>query len=104
MLQIYLIARSQFDAKAFLEFLERHDMSWRRSSHATSNEELVEAAGRVCYMSFGERQSPRDNAEYIAHHCCPSYWDAARGRGHFPGYWTRSGSGGDEVPGSCCPD
>ncbi len=27
----------------------------------------MEAAGRVCYMSFGVHQSPRTNAEYIRH-------------------------------------
>ncbi len=26
----------------------------------------MEVAGRVCYMSFGEHQSPRTNAEYVA--------------------------------------
>jgi len=31
----------------------------------TQAEEIVEAAGRVCYMSFGKAQSPRTNAEYI---------------------------------------
>lgn len=32
---------------------------------ATAPEELVEVAGRVCSMSFGENQSPRTNAEYV---------------------------------------
>ena len=67
MRRVYLIAWSQFDEKAFQAFLEHHDATWRRSDHATSNEELVEVAGRICYMSFGERQSRRNNVEYITH-------------------------------------
>src|SRR5437867_8710089 len=67
MVEIYVIGRSHFDANAFLRFLERRDEKWRRSDNVSSADELVEAAGRVCYMSFGPRQSPRDNADYIAH-------------------------------------
>jgi thymidylate synthase (FAD) len=40
-------------------------MDWRRSAGAGQAEELIEAAGRVCYMSFGVNQSERSNVEYI---------------------------------------
>ncbi len=40
-------------------------MEWIRSPRATETEEIVEIAGRVCYMSFGDKQSPRRNGDYI---------------------------------------
>jgi thymidylate synthase (FAD) len=64
---VYLVARPQFDAERFLAFLQHENERWQRSEGATPSEEIVEAAGRICYMSFGDRQAPRSNAEYIAH-------------------------------------
>jgi thymidylate synthase (FAD) len=65
--RVSLIARTHFDAETFGAFLRRLDTDWKRSPEATEMEELVEAAGRVCYMSFGTRQSPKTNEEYIRH-------------------------------------
>jgi thymidylate synthase (FAD) len=42
------------------------DARWQEDGNATDAERLVEFAGRVCYLSFGRQQSPRNNAEYIA--------------------------------------
>jgi thymidylate synthase (FAD) len=39
--------------------------SWNRSIGATHPEELVELAGRICYMSFGKSQSPKTTAKFI---------------------------------------
>ncbi|MBU1392340.1 MAG: FAD-dependent thymidylate synthase [Gammaproteobacteria bacterium] len=65
-LKIFEISKPNFNASAFEEFLQQEGFIWNRSSD-NEIEELVEAAGRVCYMSFGDgRQSPRDNSEYIA--------------------------------------
>lgn len=63
--KIYLIGRSQFRAEHFVTFLQSEATQWHRTSGATEPEEIVEVAGRVCYMSFGEKQSPRSNGEYI---------------------------------------
>jgi thymidylate synthase (FAD) len=63
--KIHLIGRSQFDEKAFFSFLQEEQVDWRRTEQATQAEELVEVAGRTCYMSFGEAQSGRSNSEYI---------------------------------------
>lgn len=41
-------------------------MNWHRTLQATASEEIVEVSGRVCYMSFGERQSPRTTPEYVS--------------------------------------
>ena len=63
--QVRLLARPAFDVGAVLAFLTAEGREWRRSADATPAEEIVEIAGRVCYMSFGERQSPRNNFQYI---------------------------------------
>jgi thymidylate synthase (FAD) len=63
--KIYLIGRSQFDEGAFLAFLNEEGLDWRRTPEATPQEELVEVAGRTCYMSFGPAQSSRTNREYL---------------------------------------
>jgi thymidylate synthase (FAD) len=63
--RIFLIGRPQFDIDAFISFLADEQMDWHRTSGATIPEEIVEVAGRVCYMSFSDRQSPRSNADYI---------------------------------------
>jgi thymidylate synthase (FAD) len=62
---IVLIARPAFDLEAVLGWLEGMGLGWRRTEGATSAEELVEVAGRVCYMSFGELQSPKTTSSYI---------------------------------------
>jgi thymidylate synthase (FAD) len=67
-IKVYIISRPQFGEayKAFLvDFLPEGDGVWRETENATPAERLVEFAGRACYMSFGSRQSPGTNAEYI---------------------------------------
>jgi thymidylate synthase (FAD) len=63
--RIFLLNRPQFDIDAFLSFMTEEGAEWHRSPNARPGEELVEIAGRVCYMSFGNKQSPRSNREYI---------------------------------------
>lgn len=65
--QIYVLSRPGFDVNAFVEFLNSEGLLWRRSANASQAEDLVEAAGRICYMSFGNAQSPKTNAQYIEH-------------------------------------
>lgn len=62
-----LVVRPAFDAEAFLRAVAEEATGWRRTPNALPPEEIVEAAGRICYMSFGERQSPRTNPIYIRH-------------------------------------
>jgi thymidylate synthase (FAD) len=64
-IRIHVVGRPQFDLEEFLAFLSNPEMGWRRSPGASETEELVEAAGRVCYMSFGASQSDRTNPDYI---------------------------------------
>ena len=63
--KIHVVGRTEFDEGAFLAFLNDEHLDWRRTSDASSQEELVEVAGRVCYMSFGRAQSNRSNREYL---------------------------------------
>jgi thymidylate synthase (FAD) len=63
----YLVTKPAFDVAAFLTFLADERMTWQRSLGAREAEEIVEGAGRVCYLSFGAHQSPRTNTEYITH-------------------------------------
>jgi thymidylate synthase (FAD) len=62
---IFVIARPTMDWGAVADF-EKQESTWRRDANATDADQIVELAGRVCYLSFGDRQSPRSNAEYVA--------------------------------------
>jgi thymidylate synthase (FAD) len=46
--------------------LSSEQAHWSETTAATPAERIVEFAGRVCYMSFGSKQSSKSNAEYIA--------------------------------------
>src|ERR1700720_2151453 len=66
--KVYIISRPEFTEahKDFLsDFLPQEEAGWREVENATPAERLVEFAGRACYMSFGSRQSPGKNGEYI---------------------------------------
>lgn len=63
--KLYLISRPRVDIEAFLSFIKDESTEWDRTPQATEAEEIVEIAGRICYMSFGEKQSPRRNGAYI---------------------------------------
>jgi len=59
------------NSAAIEEFESGLRVKWSRTPGATPAEELIELCGRLCYMSFdgpkGAGQSPKSNAEYIAH-------------------------------------
>lgn len=66
--QIECLSRPNFDSDAFLRFLEINNQDWIKEANLTEGDSLIEAAGRVCYMSFGkDRQSGKSNTEYIMH-------------------------------------
>jgi thymidylate synthase (FAD) len=64
-MSVSIIGRTQFDRASFDSFLHAEDTSWRHAKEATDAELLVEAAGRVCYMSFGDKQYRVDYVEYL---------------------------------------
>lgn len=65
--RLFIVSRPSFDRSAVKEFLRAEGVEWRSSPEASDAENLIEVAGRLCYLSFGERQSPKTNAEYIRH-------------------------------------
>lgn len=71
MLSIHKICKPSVDIAEIEKWVKTQGLRWDRTDGASSSEELVEAAGRVCYMSFGRGpngpQSPKSNAEYIKH-------------------------------------
>jgi thymidylate synthase (FAD) len=66
--KVYVLSRPRFEEAYddFLnDFLPSNERAWRKDQVSTPAERLVEFAGRTCYMSFGSRQSPLTNADYI---------------------------------------
>lgn len=61
---VYLVGRSALDHEAVQRFLDNEQSTWITDTD-NGTELLAELAGRVCYMSFGERQGRRSNRDYI---------------------------------------
>jgi thymidylate synthase (FAD) len=61
----YLIAASSMKS-GMDRFLADRALNWVQEDSASDAERTVEAAGRICYMSFGNAQHRRTNAEYVA--------------------------------------
>jgi thymidylate synthase (FAD) len=53
------------DQEELDRFLEQEGTEWKRTPGTTGAEEIIEFAGRICYMSFGNKQSPKLNREYV---------------------------------------
>jgi thymidylate synthase (FAD) len=66
-MNLYLVSAPALQP-SYLDFLKDRVTTWNESkiSPISDSERLVELSGRICYMSFGNKQSPRSNAEYIA--------------------------------------
>lgn len=62
---VYLVGRQAVESAELGRFLADHGVSWETDTEVGS-EELVEVAGRVCYMSFA-RPRPGGNAAYVNH-------------------------------------
>jgi len=60
--RVYLVSRQNLDRGAIDQFLDQYGMSWETDTEV-GGEQLVEAGGRVCYMSFGKGR--KTNSEYI---------------------------------------
>ena len=64
-MRTYLLNRPQLDMNAFADFLQDELSGWHEDRHAHDAELITEIAGRICYMSFGDRQSKKSNTKYI---------------------------------------
>ena len=62
--RVYLVGRTSIDQQAVDEFLSDESTAW--STDTENGAELIsELAGRVCYLSFGEKQGRRSNRDYL---------------------------------------
>lgn len=62
---VYLVGRQTVDAGEIDRFLQDHEITWQTDTEVGA-EQLCEAAGRVCYMSFGKgRKTNRDYLQNI---------------------------------------
>lgn len=64
-MKIYKISSPNLNENEILKFLEDENLKWKRIDITSDADETVELAGRLCYMSFGNLQSRRNNCEYI---------------------------------------
>jgi thymidylate synthase (FAD) len=62
--EIYVVGRQSMNSAEVRRFLDDHATEWHTDSEIGS-ELVVELAGRVCYMSFGEKQFRKTNAGYV---------------------------------------
>jgi thymidylate synthase (FAD) len=62
--EIYVVGRQSLDSDEVRRFLEDHETSWQTDSERGS-ELIVELAGRICYLSFGDKQFRKTNADYV---------------------------------------
>jgi thymidylate synthase (FAD) len=62
--RVYLVGRQTVDRAELDRFLRDHGVTWETDTEVGA-EVLSEAAGRVCYMSFGKGR--KTNREYIGH-------------------------------------
>lgn len=63
---VYLVGRQQVGVPELDRFLSDEGVAGFRSDATKAGEELVEVAGRLCYMSFAKPR-PGGNAKYIEH-------------------------------------
>jgi thymidylate synthase (FAD) len=60
--RVYLVGRQVMDREAVDSFLDEYGMTWETDTEV-GGEQLVESAGRICYLSFGKGR--KTNKEYI---------------------------------------
>ena len=61
--RVYLVGRQEVDRSQVDRFLDEYGMSWETDTEV-GGEQLAEAGGRLCYLSFGKGR--KTNAEYIS--------------------------------------
>ena len=60
--KVYLVGRQNMDQSAVQTFLDDYGLTWETDTEV-GGEQLVEAGGRICYLSFGKGR--KTNSEYI---------------------------------------
>ncbi len=60
--RVYLVGRQDIDRSGIDRFLDEHGMTWETDTEV-GGEQLAEAGGRLCYLSFGKGR--KSNADYL---------------------------------------
>jgi thymidylate synthase (FAD) len=64
--KVYLVARPQIATEGVQAFLRDQGLDWPTpTDNVADSEQLVELAGRCCYMSFGKKAGSKTNRKYI---------------------------------------
>ena len=64
--KVYLISKPQLHWSGIQKFMEQENLSWKHNDIDHSDGDLLpEFAGRICYVSFGQKQGRKRNDEYI---------------------------------------
>ncbi len=64
--RVYLICRPAIVEEGIEAFLREQDLRWPTPTEGVSGAaRLIEIAGRMCYMSFGDKAGTKTNAAYI---------------------------------------
>ncbi|MCA8914204.1 MAG: FAD-dependent thymidylate synthase [Planctomycetes bacterium] len=63
---IYLVGKQVMPAEEVQRFLDTEADVWLTDTDNPA-QRIPELAGRICYMSFGEKQGRKDNASYLGH-------------------------------------
>ncbi|MBK9118246.1 MAG: FAD-dependent thymidylate synthase [Phycisphaerales bacterium] len=62
--RVYLVGRQEVDSAGLDAFIADCETTWQTDTEMAA-EKLCEAAGRICYMSFGKGR--KSNQEYLSH-------------------------------------
>jgi len=63
---IYVVGRQVIDMKAVQHFLDAEGTYWETDTNIPA-EMIPEFAGRMCYMSFGDKAGRKENSKYLGH-------------------------------------
>ncbi len=64
-MKIFLISRPTIDETGLSAFLNDEAQVWKRTPNSNDSENIVEFAGRICHMSFGDKQLTNSNRAFI---------------------------------------
>ncbi len=64
--QVYIVGRQVLSQAEADRFLQDEGTSWVTDT-PIDGEKIPEMAGRVCYMSFGDKQGRKSNKDYLGH-------------------------------------
>jgi len=61
---IYIVGKQIVNSEDIKRFLRENNITWQTDTEIGA-EMLCEISGRICYMSFGEKQGRKTNKEYL---------------------------------------